>query len=76
MAPPILVPSLAYATAGVPSISPRAHSTPESSRGIISRSDPVSKRARSRNSGSRWSTVDESALTDVVVTTFPPIRGG
>ncbi|GFJ92302.1 hypothetical protein Prum_059440 [Phytohabitans rumicis] len=53
IAPPIRAPSLAYATAGVPSISPRAQSTPESSRGIISRSEPASKRPRSRSSGSR-----------------------
>jgi hypothetical protein len=53
MAPPIFVPSVAYAIAGVPSISPFAHSTPELSRCIVRRSVPRSNRLRRRSSGSR-----------------------
>jgi hypothetical protein len=52
-APPIRVPSVAYAMAGVPSIAPRAYRTPESSRGPSNRSVPLSNSARSRASGSR-----------------------
>ena len=40
IAPPMRVASVANAIAVVPSISPRAHSTPESSRGMSSRSVP------------------------------------
>src|SRR2546423_878601 len=66
-APPIRVPSVTYATTGVPSTSPRAVSAPESSRGFSSRSVPWSNSERSRISGSRWSTAVSSA-TGVVVT--------
>ena len=50
IAPPIRVASVANAIAGVPSTSPRAHSTPESSRGASRRSVPRSNRARRRSS--------------------------
>src|SRR5690606_25184941 len=66
-APPILVPSVANAIAGVPSISPRAYSTPEVSLGISRRSEPESNNDRSRTSGSRWSTGAVSVEEAVVV---------
>ena len=76
MAPPMRVASVAKAMTGVPSIWPRALITPESSRPEIVRSEPRSKRARRRTSGSRWSTAASSVTSEVMVTASSGVMVG
>ena len=74
IAPPIRVASVANAIAGVPSTSPRAHSTPESSRGASRRSVPAVEQGAQPQLG--VAVVDGRRLgvaTEVVVTAFSKV---